>query len=90
VAEVEVGFGAVVGYITFAVLVGIERAGVDVDVGVELLDGDAEAAGLQKLGKGGRNDALAKGGGDAAGNKNVLGGGWRGGSGAVWHFGRQR
>ena len=35
--EVEVGFRAVVGYENFAVLIGAHRAGVYVDIGVELL-----------------------------------------------------
>ena len=41
VAEVEVGFGAVLGDEDFAVLEGVHGAGVDVDVGVELLKGDS-------------------------------------------------
>ena len=40
VAEVEVGFRAVVGDEHFAVLIGTHRAGVDVDIGVELLGSD--------------------------------------------------
>ena len=41
VAEVEVGLGAVVEDVDLAVLVGAHGAGVDVDVGVELLEPDA-------------------------------------------------
>ena len=41
VAEVQVGLGAVVGDVDLAVLIGAHRAGVDVDVGIELLQGDA-------------------------------------------------
>ena len=48
VAEVEVCLVAVDGDVALAVLVGVERAGVDVDVGVELLDGHAVAAGQQE------------------------------------------
>ena len=48
VAEVEVGFGPVVGDVDLAVLVGRHRAGVDVEVGVELLDGDGESARLEE------------------------------------------
>ena len=49
VAQVEVGFGSVLGYIAFPVFVWIEGSGVDVDVGVEFLDGDSEASGLQEF-----------------------------------------
>ena len=49
VAEVEVGLHAIDGHIALAMLVGIERSRVDVDVGIELLDGDGVAAGLQQL-----------------------------------------
>ena len=48
VSEVEVGFGAVLRHVTLAVLVGVERPGVDVDVGVELLDGHRITARLQQ------------------------------------------
>ena len=40
VAEVEVCLHAIHGHVTFAVLVWVERTGVDIDVGVELLYGD--------------------------------------------------
>src|ERR1051325_3023362 len=46
VAEVEVGLGAVVRDEDFAVLDRRHRAEVNVDVGIELLDGDSEAARL--------------------------------------------
>ncbi len=74
VAQVQVGLGAVLGHEALAVLVGVQRAGVHVDVGVQLLDGDREAARLQQLGQAGTDDALAQGGGHAPGNENVLGG----------------
>ena len=45
VAEVEVGLGAVVGDEDLAVLVRRHRARVDVDVGVELQDGDRAGRG---------------------------------------------
>src|SRR6185503_3589258 len=43
VPEIEIGLGAVVGDVDLAVLVGAHRARVDVDVGVELLQGDGVA-----------------------------------------------
>ena len=59
VAEVEVGLHAIYGDVAFAVLVGIERARVDIDIGVKLLDGNLVAACLQQFTDGGRNDAFA-------------------------------
>ena len=50
VAEVEVGFVAVDGDVTFTVFVGVESAGVDVDVGVEFLDSDPETASFEQAG----------------------------------------
>ena len=48
VAEVEVGLRAVVGDEHLAVLVGAHRAGIDVEIGVELAQPDRVAARLQK------------------------------------------
>ncbi len=82
-AEVEVGFGAVVEDVDLAVLVGAHRAGIDVDVGVELLQADAQAAMLQQHADGGGGQPLAEGTDDAAGDEDVLGllvGGCRHGS----------
>ena len=46
VAKVEVGLGAVHGHIALAVFVWVQRARVDIDVGVDFLNGDSEATGL--------------------------------------------
>ena len=46
-AEVQIGLGPVLGDEDLAMLVGRHGARVDVDVGVELLRGNLEAAGLQ-------------------------------------------
>ena len=48
VAEVEVGFGAVFGYVALAVFVRIQRAGIDIDVRVEFLDRYPVSARLQQ------------------------------------------
>ena len=49
VAKVEVGFGAVVSDIDFAVLERVHRSRVDVEIGVEFEHGDFNAAALEKL-----------------------------------------
>ena len=48
VAEIEIGLGAVVGHEDLAVLVRRHRAGIDVEVGVELAQPDLVAARLQQ------------------------------------------
>ena len=48
VAEVEIGLGAVVGDEHLAVLIRRHRAGIDVEIGVELAQADLVAARLQK------------------------------------------
>ena len=52
-AQVQVGFCAVIGHENFAVLEGRHRAGVYVDVGVKLDEGDFESPRFEDRGKGG-------------------------------------
>ena len=70
VAEIEIGLGAVVGDEHLAVLVGAHRAGVDVEVGVELAQADGVAARLQEGRERRRGDAFAQGGNHAAGDED--------------------
>ena len=72
VAEVEVGFSAVVGDKDFAVLEGAHGAGVDVEVGVEFLHGDAEATAFKQTANRRGGDAFSERRDYAAGHKNVL------------------
>ena len=74
VADVEVGLGAVVGDEHLAVLERVHRPGVDVEVGVELLHGHPETAGLEQVPQTGGGEALPETGGDASGDEHVLGG----------------
>ena len=46
-AQVEVGFGPIIRYITLAMFVRIERSWVDINIGVKLLDGDRKPSRLQ-------------------------------------------
>ncbi len=50
-SEIQIGFVSVGGHIAFPVLVGIESAGIYVDVGIEFLDGYAITAGLKQAGQ---------------------------------------
>ena len=73
VAEVEVGLAAIVGDEYLAVLEGVHRAGVDVDVWVELLHRHPQATHLQQAAERGPGETLAQRGGDAPGHEHVLG-----------------
>ncbi len=73
VPEVEIGLGAVVGDVDLAVLERRHRAGVHVQVGIELLEGDAEPARFQERAHRRGGDALAEARDHAAGDENVLG-----------------
>ncbi len=70
VAEVEVGLRAILGDEHLAVLVWRHRAGVDVDVGVELLQPHGEAARDEQTTDRGCCDALPERGDDAAGDED--------------------
>src|SRR5438477_8563627 len=72
VPEVEVGLRAVVGDVHLAVLERRHGARIDVDVGIELLDGHAEAALHQHPTERGGRDALAERRDDATGHEDVL------------------
>ena len=71
VAEVEVGFRPVVGDEDLAMLEGRHRAGIDIEVGVELAQPYREAARLKECPEGCRSEALAERRHDAAGDENV-------------------
>ena len=46
VSQIQIGFHTVGRHVAFTMLVGIQRARIDVDIGVELLNGDFETTGL--------------------------------------------
>ena len=60
VTDVEVGLGAVVGHEDLAVLEGVHRAGVDVEVGVELLHRHPQPARPEQVSEGGGREPLAE------------------------------
>ena len=77
-AQVEVGLGAVVEDVDLAVLVRAHRAGIDVDVGVELLQPDPQAAMLEQHADRGAGQPLAERTDHAAGDEDVFALSWRG------------
>src|SRR5262249_27278152 len=64
--------GAVVGDVHLAVLERAHRPGVDVEVRIELLEGDREPAALEQPSDGGRRETLAQRGNHAACDEDVL------------------
>ena len=70
-SQIQIGFGTVVGYENLTVLTRVHGAGVDVEIGVEFLDGHRIAARLQEPAQRGGGDALSQRRGDAAGHKDV-------------------
>ena len=72
VSQVEIGLGPVVGDEYFAVLVGVHRARVHVEIGVKLLKGHFEPSLFEEPPQRRRRDPLTQPGYHAAGDKNVL------------------
>ena len=59
-AEIEIGLGAIVGDEHFAVLIRPHRAGIDIEIGIELAQADLVAARLQQRTKCRGGETLAK------------------------------
>ncbi len=76
VAEVEVGLRSVFRHEHFAVLKRAHRAGVDIDVGIELEEGDFKTARFEDRGEGSGGNTLAEGRYYAAGDENIFGHRW--------------
>ena len=71
-AEVEVGLTTVVGDVDLAVLEGVHRPRVDVDVRVELLHRDPKTTGFEQATERRSGDALAEGAGHPTRHEDVL------------------
>src|SRR5712692_2914186 len=82
VAQIEVGLGAVLGDEHLSVLERAHRAGIDVDVRVELEEGDFDAARFEDRGEGGGGYPLPQRGNHTARHEHILchlkPGGWDG------------
>ena len=71
--QVEVSFRPIIGDEDFAVLVRAHRAGVDVDVRIELLNGDLISSALQQTAQRSSRNPFAQRRNHAARHKNILG-----------------
>ena len=69
-AQIEVGFGPVIGHIDFAMLIRGHRPGIDVQIGVELTNADLVATRLEKRPEGRCKETFAKRRNHAAGDEN--------------------
>ena len=73
VAEVQVRLGPIICNVDLTVLVRTHGSGVDVEIGIQLLEGDREAMALQKETDGGRGKPLTQRGDHPSSNKYILG-----------------
>ncbi len=73
VAEVKIGFPAVIGNKHFAVLKRVHRARIDIDVRVELLDDNAQSTALEDSTERGPGNSLTEARCDPACDEDVLG-----------------
>jgi hypothetical protein len=58
VTEIQVGLRPIVGDITLTGFIGVEGAGIDIEVWIEFRNGGVETAGLKKLCQGSGDDAF--------------------------------
>src|SRR5579863_6531077 len=70
--EVEVRFGAVIRHIHFAVLIRAHGTRIHVKIRIAFLESNSESATFQETADGRCGNALAQGGYNTAGNKNIL------------------
>jgi hypothetical protein len=73
VAQVEVGLPTIVGHEHLAMLEGVHRSGVHVDVRIQLLNDHPEPSGLEETSERCRRDALSEARDHAPGHEHVLG-----------------
>ena len=73
VAHVQIGLGPVIGDVDLAVLEGVHGARIDVDIGVEFLEGDGEPPAFEQCTDTGCCKPFAERGKDTAGDENELG-----------------
>ena len=72
-ADVEIGFRAILGHIDLAMLERVHGAGIDIDVRVEFLLQHTQSPAAQQTSERGSGKTLAKGGNNAASDENMLG-----------------
>ncbi len=71
-AEIEIGLGAVLQHVNFAMLIGAHRARVDVKIGIEFLEHDLQSPVLQECAQGSRRETFPQGTNHTTGDKNIF------------------
>ena len=71
-AEIEIGFSAIVQHINFAVLIRTHCAGIDIEIGVKFLESNFESAIFEQGAKGCGGEPFAEGTHHAASYKDVF------------------
>ena len=71
VAQIQIGFGTIVGHENFAMFKGRHRAGIDVQVRVQFAQTDGKATRLQQGPQRRRGKAFAKAGNHTTGDENI-------------------
>ncbi|CAB4999415.1 unannotated protein [freshwater metagenome] len=71
-ADVEVSLGAIVGDEHLAMLKRVHGAGIDVEIGIELLHRHSKTACLEEVAQAGGGEPLSERGGDSSGHEQVL------------------
>src|SRR5271154_3767507 len=75
VPQVQIRFGAIIRNKNFAMLIGRHGAGINVQVGIALLEGNFKSAAFEQAGHGGRRYAFAERRNHATRHKHIFGGG---------------
>ena len=60
VTEIQIRLGAVIRHIDFAMLIGIHRPGVDINIRIQLEEGDLQPATFHQVADRGRGQALSQ------------------------------
>ena len=60
VTEIQVRFGAVIGHIDFAMLIGIHRPGIDINIRIQLQEGDLQPSTFHEVADRGRGQSLSQ------------------------------
>src|SRR2546423_15422579 len=71
-AQIEIGLRAVVQHVDFTVLKRVHRSRIDIEIGIELLEDNAEAAQLEQRSERSSREPFAQRTDDATGNENVF------------------
>ena len=70
--QIQVRFGAIAQHVNFAVLEGAHRAGIDVEIGIKLLNSHLESANFEQRSESSGSEAFAQRRNDPARHENIF------------------